>query len=140
MWFLNRPTGETAAYFLKISNIIKNKCSDVEEKEQKKMENIAKILKLNVNQLTNCKQQSITKTCRNIIKTIFPNQAVLVKKKYHHYQSKNYVQFIVSLIVYAYIYIYIYIYKRNAQIFSCWLYLYEKNSRIFFPFLFPQMS
>ncbi len=60
--------------------------SDIQEKEtqqakDKKIEQLAKVLSLKDVVLKNCKNKNITKTCRKVIETMYPNRKSRAKKR-----------------------------------------------------------
>ena len=74
---VDRPTGATANYFIEIGKILSGS-GKVEEEEEKgeKLDNICSTLKMTESELKSCEHEpDVTKTCRAIVKRVFPNAA-----------------------------------------------------------------
>lgn len=75
-FFLGRPTGAVAAYFVEIGKILSGKstCHDDEDEEDagEQMERIKSVLNMSENELKGCEHGTdITKTCRSIVKHVY---------------------------------------------------------------------
>lgn len=71
-----RPTGNIASYFIDVGKILSGATivDDVEEDNGEKLESICNTLNMTEKQLLSCEHKTdITKTCRQIVKFIYPD-------------------------------------------------------------------
>ncbi|CAF3225791.1 unnamed protein product [Rotaria sp. Silwood2] len=75
--WMPRPTGDALAYFIETYKILSHDSNNTKEdkqKEEKKLKEICNVLNTNEKNLIACKDAtSITKTCRKIVKHIYPD-------------------------------------------------------------------
>ena len=74
--FLARPTGSAAAYIVEIGKILSGVSNEenLDEDKGERLENICLLLGITESELKSCEHDTdITKTCRQIIKHIYPN-------------------------------------------------------------------
>lgn len=74
--FLARPTGAALNYFFEIYNLLRNQSIDEDDDDEcdDELQSILTTLNMTETQLKSClNRNSITKTCRNITKRIYPS-------------------------------------------------------------------
>jgi hypothetical protein len=82
-FFKARPTGSAATYLVEAGRLLSGALDDNNDEQEKgdKLENICLALKMNETELKSCEHETdITKSCRQIIKYIYPDIKDRAKK------------------------------------------------------------
>lgn len=88
----DRPVGTVASYFLNVAAMLSDTSNEAEEQNsrRKKISKICKALRLSNDELEQCRHPTdITKTCRHIVKRLYPSLTERAKLKVSKISSRR---------------------------------------------------